>query len=463
MTQQIIYAFLSLYICWIWVDYFRLIDVYERLSLKYIVPTFILGALSTFGLLFVFKLLGIESFSELNGNFSHDFRNSVVNIGLVEEITKMIPFLIAILIFKKQLKEPVDYIIFASVAALGFAMVENFHYLQREGGRVFIMRAALPTISHMFNTSLVAYGIVRYKFHPSKPHFLSIGLYLILAAVSHGLYDFWLMFPGSIEWNMQLVTVFYFLITVSWFATILNNSTNNSSYFTYAMVVKSNKVAQRLLLYYFGVLLAQLYFIGVDEGLMIAFLLFFPFMTYYGIAIGVICVRLSRFKLIKGRWFKLKIELPIIISFFGDQSNGYAYQRLRVRGEAYSDVEIAKYYHQFFEIKPLTYRKSYLGEEKSVFLEEKIFLKNDESFFVVRIYDTILDGSYKHYLLKPKRSGKTKTADNRPIAGLLRVENIDQLTDVSLGINDFKYIEWVTLSQSIESLNLSSNKKALNE
>ena len=95
-----IYAFLSLYVCWIWVDYFRLIDVYQRLSLKYIAPTFVLGALSTVGLLALFRLLGVENFNEINGDFSHDFRNSVINIGLVEEVTKMIPFLLAIVLFK---------------------------------------------------------------------------------------------------------------------------------------------------------------------------------------------------------------------------------------------------------------------------------------------------------------------------------------------------------------------------
>jgi RsiW-degrading membrane proteinase PrsW (M82 family) len=463
MTLQIIYAFLSLYICWIWVDYFRLIDVYQRLSLKYIVPTFILGALSTIGLIYLFTLLGIESFSELNGDFSHDFRNSVINIGLVEEVTKMIPFLIAILLFSKQLKEPIDYIIFACVAALGFAMVENYLYLREGGGEALIARAVMPTISHMFDTSLVAYGIVRYKFHPSKPHVLTIGLWLILAAVSHGLYDFWLMFPGSIEWNMQIVTVVYFLITVSWFATILNNSTNNSTYFTYGMVIKSNKVANRLLLYYFVVLIAQIVFVGIEEGPITAYLLFFPYLIMYGITIGVICVRLSRFKLIKGRWFKLKIELPIIISFFGGQSSGYSYQRLRVRGEPYNEVEIAKYYNQYFEIKPLTYRKSFLKEEKVVFLEEKIFLKDDDSFFVIRLYESLSNDTDEYYLLKYKRSGKTKTRDGRPIAGLMAVENVDQLSDDSLDIKDFKFVEWVTLSQSAESIDLSTTKKALTE
>ncbi|MFT5723678.1 MAG: RsiW-degrading membrane proteinase PrsW (M82 family) [Bacteroidia bacterium] len=461
MPLQIIYGFLSLYICWIWVDYFRLIDVYERLSLKYLLPTFILGALSTVGLLFVYNILGIENFSQLNGDFSHDFRNCIINIGLVEEITKMIPFLVAILLFNKQLKEPIDYIIFASVAALGFAMVENYLYLNEHGGTIMIERAAMPTISHMFDTSLIAYGFIRYRFHPSKPHVLSIGLFVILAAVSHGIYDFWLMFPGSAEWHMEFVTPVYFLVTVSWFATILNNCTNNSGYFNYGMVIKSNKVANRLLLYYSLVLMAQLVFLGLKKGALMAVLMFFPYLIIYGITIGVICVRLSRFMLIKGRWFKLKLELPVIINFYGDQSHGYTRQRLRIRGEAYNEVEIAKYYHQYFEIKPLTYRRSQLGEEKTVFLEEKIFLKNDESFFVIRLNDTILHGTFKHYLLKYKRSGKTKTDDGRSIAGLMAVENVTQLSDTSLTIRDFKFIEWVTLTQSPESQRLSVTKKVL--
>jgi hypothetical protein len=260
-----------------------------------------------------------------------------------------------------------------------------------------------------------------------------------------------------------MVTVVYFLITVSWFATILNNSTNNSSYFTYGMVIKSNKVSRRLMLYYLVVVLAQVVIIGFEEGAVMGYLMFITYILTYGITLGVICIRLSRFTLIKDRWFKLKIELPVIISSFGDQSNGYAYQRLRVRGEAYNEVEIARYYHQYFDIKPLTYRRSQLGEEKTVYLNEKIFLKNDESFFVVQMYENMHEGSERYFLLKHKRSGKTETADGRQIAGLMAVENVSQLSDTTLGIKDFKFIEWVTLKQSPESLNLSITKKALTE
>jgi RsiW-degrading membrane proteinase PrsW (M82 family) len=463
MDSIILYIPISLYISWIWVDYFRLIDVYQRLSLKYILPTFIMGGVATLGLVWVQEVVNLSDTNTINGEFGHDFRYAVLNIGLVEELTKMLPFAIVMLLFKKQLKEPIDYIIFACVAGLGFAMVENILYIQNYGGRVLISRAVMPTISHMFNTSIVAYGIVRYQYHPSKPHFLTIGLYLILAAVSHGVYDFWLMFPGSIEWHMEFVTTVYFLLTVSWFATILNNSTNNSSYFTYAMVIPSGKVANRLILYYLIVILIQLSFIGYDEGLVIAFILFFPLLTVYGITIGVICIRLSRFKLIKQRWFKLKLQLPVVIGSFGDSSNGFAHQVLRIRGESLTENEIAKYYNQFFEIKPLSNRNTFIGEEKTVYLEDKIFLKDDDSFFVIQLYDSLLNGNYKHYLVKYKSSGKTTTADGRPIAGLLAVDSIDQLTDTSLTIRDFKFVEWITVQQSPESLNLSYSTKTLGE
>ncbi|MES2589880.1 MAG: hypothetical protein V4622_12955 [Bacteroidota bacterium] len=43
-----LYIFISIFIAWIWVDYFRLIDIYEKDKLKFIIPTFILGGASVY-------------------------------------------------------------------------------------------------------------------------------------------------------------------------------------------------------------------------------------------------------------------------------------------------------------------------------------------------------------------------------------------------------------------------------
>ncbi|MEM9053499.1 MAG: hypothetical protein AAGC47_15700, partial [Bacteroidota bacterium] len=61
-----LYAFVALWISWVWVDYFRLLDIYEPESLKYVLIMFMLGCCSVF-VVFGFDELGISQFfGEMN-------------------------------------------------------------------------------------------------------------------------------------------------------------------------------------------------------------------------------------------------------------------------------------------------------------------------------------------------------------------------------------------------------------
>ena len=60
--------------------------------------------------------------------FTTDVETEVVPKGLSEEIIKIIPVLI-ILKTTKFINEPIDYIIYSSISALGFAFIENIQYI----------------------------------------------------------------------------------------------------------------------------------------------------------------------------------------------------------------------------------------------------------------------------------------------------------------------------------------------
>ena len=85
--------------------------------------------------LFTFLVYPISDFFELTfnlqmkGDFYHDLIYSSVVIGFVEELVKIIPFLL-LLKFFKFIDEPYDYILYASSSALGFAFMENMIYFE---------------------------------------------------------------------------------------------------------------------------------------------------------------------------------------------------------------------------------------------------------------------------------------------------------------------------------------------
>ena len=61
-------------------------------------------------------------------NLTGLFFYAVFGIGLIEEFAKMLPFLIVVLRFR-AFDEPLDGIVYGSFIALGYALVENMHYV----------------------------------------------------------------------------------------------------------------------------------------------------------------------------------------------------------------------------------------------------------------------------------------------------------------------------------------------
>lgn len=438
----ILYSIIAIFIAWIWVDYYRLIDIYNKESLKYFILTFALGCAS------VLIVWGINSFFldnysfHLNGDFFNDFMYCFLNIGLVEEFSKTIPFLIVFLFFRSQINEPVDFIVFISISALGFSAAENVLYFHQYGPSIINGRAILSTVGHMFDTSLIAYGIIRMQFgkNPSK-FFILIGFF-VLAALSHGFYDFWLMYKETQTFGW-LITVLYFLITISIFSTILNNALNNSTFFTYKKVVDSDKVSKRLLTYYGIIFLIQFILLILIENFIYALNNLRGSFLITGFIMIVAVIRLSRFKLIQGRWQKINIEFPFTLhrgdSFIGTRPS---YLRIRIKGESYNEAYINIFYEEYFLLNPVTKRNSYIRNTRIAYIEKKIFLKNDETFYIVKVFDDVKKETFETMLVKPKTINKTMINSKYPIIALLKIENIADLDDTKLSAKNFEFKEW---------------------
>jgi RsiW-degrading membrane proteinase PrsW (M82 family) len=440
---MLVYSIIAIFIAWIWIDYFRLIDIYEPEKLKYVVLTFILGAGSVFIVDFIDKVVLSGLKFEMEGVFINDFLYCVFKIGCVEEFAKIIPFGIMFFLFRKEINEPIDYIAYISVSALGFSAAENILYFHRHGASIISMRAILSTVSHMFNTSLFAYGFIRYRFYDQKRNFFMILGFFFLAALSHGFYDFWLLYEDT-KSGGWIITVTYFLITISVFATIMNNALNNSSFFTYKKVIASNKVAKRMLMYYGMVFLIQFVLMFYQVSFAYALAVFRTSIFIIGFVVVVAVIRLSRFKLIQGRWQRIKIEFPFSISsrslVWGDERNSVF--RLRIKGESYDEVYINTYYEEYFLLNPLSGKNSYLKNARLAYIEKKIFLRNDETFYVTRIFSDEQKEQFELVLIKPKTTRRNMVDEVYPIVAILRIQNISDLDETNRDAGDFQFEEW---------------------
>lgn len=116
------------------------------------------------------------------------FFYAVFAIGVIEELAKMLPFVVVVLRFK-EFDEPVDGIIYASFIALGFAAVENYHYLQYLTNTEALARGLVGPVVHIVFASIWGYYIG--NAYLRKDALLKvIGASLAVTATLHGLYDY---------------------------------------------------------------------------------------------------------------------------------------------------------------------------------------------------------------------------------------------------------------------------------
>ena len=116
------------------------------------------------------------------------FAYAILVIGLTEELSKLVPFLLVVLRFR-AFDEPGDGIVYASFLALGFSLVENLHYLQFLTPLESIARGFAGPLVHIVFASVWGYhiGLARH----AKDSILRATLtWLAITAVLHGLYDF---------------------------------------------------------------------------------------------------------------------------------------------------------------------------------------------------------------------------------------------------------------------------------
>jgi len=435
----VFYIPIAVFIAWIWIEYFRLIDIFEKEKLKYIIYTFLWGGASTsliLGLDFLFnKSLRFDFGPGLFGELLY----WTVNVGLVEEMVKIAPFTVIYYLYRKQINEPVDFLIYFAVSALGFASVENFLYMQEFGYQIISGRSILSTLGHMIDTSFIAYGVILYKYR--KYNFLIIPLFILLAAVVHGIYNFIISYAdGEVEGLIILIP--YFFITVSVFAVILNNALNNSPFFSYKKILNSYAITKRMMLYFGIIFLLQFIFLVFYKDITYASNDFFYSAIFFGFVIFVCVFRLSRFKLVEGRWERLKIELPFTIVF---GSHHYAIGpniHFKIKGDSAMESRLNFYYKEYFWLCPISKKQTYIGKPRLAYLEKNIFLRNYSRFFLARVYKTVKDGDYEEMLLQPKIKGACDAYGAYPLVAILRIDSKIDMESRKLKARDFRFREW---------------------
>ena len=175
---------------WLW--FFARRNIYRPDPKRILAVTFFLGMLSTFpaGMLNS-TFISDEVSAALSGHsvaLSAFAASMFFVVGPVEETLKFL----AVRIYAYRslyFDEPMDGMVYAAAASLGFASLENLYYIYEYGPDVMIGRSILSTLGHVVFGSFWGYALgIQAQQHSGKSTFILL-VAIVIAAVAHGIYN----------------------------------------------------------------------------------------------------------------------------------------------------------------------------------------------------------------------------------------------------------------------------------
>ena len=227
----------------LWVYFLRRLDPFEPEKMRYVLLTLGLGMLTPFLASVLYDLVEMVGLRPGAGP-GRDLLYCIFGVGLIEESVKLLPVVFMIRC-TREVNESIDYLIYASLSALGFSFVENILYFDDASLFMIKERGMICCVGHMFYTSLILYGLVLARYGRKGSPAVNLVLCFLLACVFHGVYDFFLIsevprvIGGSLAVGLALLMAVLYV-------RMLNNTLNQSEYFDPARVGQFVKVRQIL-------------------------------------------------------------------------------------------------------------------------------------------------------------------------------------------------------------------------
>ena len=176
---------------WLW--FFLRKDAHGPAPRRLIAVTFALGCLAIIPAgLVEYVLLG-ESFLAEGAGLGGVAVGMLLVVGPIEELSK---FAVVRLKAYRSLyfDEPMDGLVYAAAASLGFASLENVLYVVDFGPEVMIVRAPVSTVAHLVFGSIWGYALGLHQQSGYSRHWLVAGA-LALGACTHAIFNILLSGP----------------------------------------------------------------------------------------------------------------------------------------------------------------------------------------------------------------------------------------------------------------------------
>jgi len=194
------------------------LDRYEKEPLVLLGGVFLWGAVVAAGSAFLINtVLGLGIYVFTGSDFATEMATGSLVAPLVEEILKGLAVLVVFLAFRSEFDSVLDGIIYAGVAALGFAATENVYYIYTYGFEqsgwnglftLTFIRVILVGWQHPFFTAFFGIGLALARLNRSMlVKIIAPILGLALAVFTHAFHNTLASMLGGIE-GMAIGTFF---------------------------------------------------------------------------------------------------------------------------------------------------------------------------------------------------------------------------------------------------------------
>lgn len=199
-------------------------DRYEREPFKAVALTFVIGIIAAVGAAIVESAF---PYSEKSATLLATAANATLVVAPVEEIAKFL--VVWLFVYRSpEFNEPFDGIVYCVMASMGFATIENIAYVFDGGMHVGIERAFFSVPGHAAYAVIMGYYMGRAKFDTAGRSRILLATGLVLAIVTHGLFDLGLMMRSDVG---LFITAIAFLFAVVYAVRAIRESSRLSGAF----------------------------------------------------------------------------------------------------------------------------------------------------------------------------------------------------------------------------------------
>jgi RsiW-degrading membrane proteinase PrsW (M82 family) len=212
----------------IYLLFIRAVDLYERESLRYVIPVFVWGfAVATTVSLF-FNTVASFTISSIAGQQAANFLTPVFVAPVVEESSKglalLLIFLVAYIAARRrglvEFSGVMDGIVYGSAVGFGFAIAEDILYGMQYGAETFVVRRIFGGFAHAAFTSLTGIGIGLIPWVHNKAMKVVLPLLGLAGAILlHSIFNFTATVFGPVAYLVMFLVIFlYMLLIIVWLA-----------------------------------------------------------------------------------------------------------------------------------------------------------------------------------------------------------------------------------------------------